>query len=452
MKKLLTLSVIGTYLILGSNPANADDYDTFGYQYSGDASIGNYIYGINNATGARTLLTTRLFEGNSISGTHVSANTGELIFKTGSAKTYEAYNWETNSWRTFEIANPTETVSGGLTLVERPSTAGGPSDSSLVLSNDGDGELLRVKQNEITAGGDSSATLIKKNTDGTIQLGTDTNDIDVVADGLNIDGAAVITKNTDGSIQLGADGNDIDVVADGLNIDGTAVITKNSDGTIQIGTDENDIDITSEGLAIDGEPLITKKENGELHIGKNSWITKEENGRQKVYAKDANGNPIPIDYTNGTKLLINGRDVEQSINNVGALSAALTGLPTVPTDTTLACGLGTGTHGGDFAFSGGCASKVNEKLSINYAASVTMPGQDYAGDFEDQFSARAGFVWKLGKATKPTKISMNEKKVFETKIKTLEDKNNQLLARLERLEKFALRDLNSKDLASYKLQ
>ena len=131
------------------------------------------------------------------------------------------------------------------------------------------------------------------------------------------------------------------MVADGLNIDGAAVITKNADGTIQIGTDENDIDITSEGLAIDGDPLITKKANGELHIGKNSWITKEENGRQKVYAKDANGNPIPIDYTNGTKLLINGRDVEQSINNVGALSAALTGLPTVPTDTTLACGLGT---------------------------------------------------------------------------------------------------------------
>ena len=165
------------------------------------------------------------------------------------------------------------------------------------------------------------------------------------------------------------------------------VLKKNTDGTIQIGTDENNIDITSEGLAIDGEPIITKKANGELHIGKNSWITKEENGRQKVWAKDANGNSIPIDYTNGTKLLINGRDVEQSINNIGALSAALTGLPTVSTDATLACGLGTGTHGGDFAFSGGCASKVNEKLSINYAASMTMPGQDYAGDFEDKFSA-----------------------------------------------------------------
>ena len=211
---------------------------------------------------------------------------------------------------------------------------------------------------------------------------------------------------------------------------------------------------------------VKRKNNGEIHIGDNSWITKEENGRQKVYAKDAAGNPIPIDYTNGTKLLINGRDVEQSINNVGALSAALTGLPTVPTDTTLSCGVGTGTHGGDFAFSGGCASKVNEQLSINYAASMTMPGQDYAGDFEDTFSARAGFIWKLGKATRPTQISMKDKKVMETKIESLEKKNktilskNQklenklstLMARLEKIEKIALGESKSKDLAVYPLK
>ena len=126
-------------------------------------------------------------------------------------------------------------------------------------------------------------------------------------------------------------------------------------------------------------------------------------------------------------------------------------LPTVPTNTNLACGLGTGTHGGDFAFSGGCASKVNEKLSINYAASMTMPGQDYAGDFEDTFSARAGFVWKLGKPVKPTLISMKEKKEFETQINTLEQTNKQLLARLEKLEKVALGSIQSKDLASNKI-
>ena len=211
-------------------------------------------------------------------------------------------------------------------------------------------------------------------------------------------------------------------------------------------------------ISINGTKIIEKKSNGELHIGENSWITKEENGRQKVWAKDAEGNAIPIDYTNGTKLLINGRDIEQSINNIGSLSAALTGLPTVPTDTTLACGLGTGTHGGDFAFSGGCASKVNEKLSINYAASMTMPGQDYAGDFEDTFSARAGFVWKLGKSSKPSLISMKEKEEFKKEISDLKANNKKIIAqnkalleRLERLEKIALDTSKSTDLAAIKL-
>jgi len=205
--------------------------------------------------------------------------------------------------------------------------------------------------------------------------------------------------------------------------------------------------------------MISEKADGSIHIGENSAVFKEEDGREKFWAQDANGKSIPIDITNGSKLLINGRDVEQSINNVGALSAALTGLPTVPTDTTLACGLGTGTHGGDFAFSGGCASKVNQKLSINYAASMTMPGQDYAGDFEDQFSARAGFVWKLGQAVKPTQISIKEVKKLKEEIISLKENNQNiisqnkfLLARLERLEKIALTKNNSKDLAIYKLK
>ena len=199
--------------------------------------------------------------------------------------------------------------------------------------------------------------------------------------------------------------------------------------------------------------MISKDDStGVLSLGENSLKIKETSNSQEMWATDSQGRIAPINITNGSKLLINGRDVEQSINNVGALGAALTGLPTIPTETNLACGLGTGTHGGAFAFSGGCASKVNEKLSINYAASITMPGQDYAGDFEDKFSARAGFLWKLGKAIKPTKISMKEKENFNKKIESLEEKNNQLLSRLERLEKFALKEIKSKDLAIYKLK
>tara|TARA_Y100000589_G_scaffold295382_1_gene301745 strand:- start:453 stop:638 length:186 start_codon:yes stop_codon:yes gene_type:complete len=52
----------------------------------------------------------------------------------------------------------------------------------------------------------------------------------------------------------------------------------------------------------------------------------------------------------------------------------------------------------------------------------TVTGQDYTGDFEDQFSARAGLIWKLGKAKKPTQISMNEKKFSKQKSKPLKIK------------------------------
>ena len=98
---------------------------------------------------------------------------------------------------------------------------------------------------------------------------------------------------------------------------------------------------------------------------------------------------------------------------------------------------------------------------------MTMPNQDYAGDFEDKFSARAGFVWKLGKSNKPTKISMNQKKEIDLKISKLENdnellktdnkelmaknneiisKNEKLLERLEKLEKIAVDLQKNKDL------
>ena len=70
---------------------------------------------------------------------------------------------------------------------------------------------------------------------------------------------------------------------------------------------------------------------------------------------------------------------------------------------------------------------------------------------------KAGFVFKLGELNKPTQISIKDKKVMETKIGTLTDKNEKLqnkvstlMARLERLEKIASRDIKSKDLAFIK--
>ncbi len=228
------------------------------------------------------------------------------------------------------------------------------------------------------------------------------------------------------------------------------------------GTDEL-IRVDSDGISTGGSSSksLVKYVGDELHIGENSWITKEEGGRQKVYAKDAAGNAIPIDYTNGTKLLINGRDVDQAIDNVGALSAALTGLPTIPQDSPLSCGIGAGAHSGSKALSGGCASKVNERLTFNAAASFIPANQEYQGT-DNSWSGRVGFVFKLGKITKPTLISMKEKKALQKKVesltsknKSIEDKNNELenrLAlqneRLEKLEQIALGLTSSTDLVS----
>ena len=77
------------------------------------------------------------------------------------------------------------------------------------------------------------------------------------------------------------------------------------------------------------------------------------------------------------------------------MSEAFTEIPILLTNTTLSCFWGNGTHPGNFAFSRVCTSKINDKLSINYAASMTIPSQDYVGDFEDTFSAKTGFVLKL---------------------------------------------------------
>ena len=317
---------MGSSLLLSTNPLKAD-YEAFGVDYSGDASIGNRIYGVDATTGNKTLLSTKVFDNNSWNpaSSFISSGSGELMIR-GAGDNFHAYNWKTNTWRDIE-------------------------DKS---------NFQKYFHKPIT--------------------------------------------NADDSTEV-------------------------------------------------------------ISIGENSLKLNETSNSQEMWATDSQGRIAPINITNGSKLLINGRDVEQSINNVGALSAALTGLPTVPTETALTCGLGTGTHGGDFAFSGGCASKVNDKLSINYAASMTMPGQDYGGDFEDKFSARAGFVWKLGKSVKPNLISMKENQKLTNEITDLKSENKklnkkitkfeteklELLARLERLEKIALSETNSQDLATIKL-
>ena len=244
-----------------------------------------------------------------------------------------------------------------------------------------------------------------------------------------------------------------------------------------------------------GEKVIQKKNTGEIHIGENSAIFKEENGREKFWAEDASGKSIPIDITNGSKLLINGVSVQDQIDtnksgistnssnikNLGdgvagatALTASLTALPQTSKESKLSCGVGTGAYSSKYALGFGCASKVNERVDINAGGSYVFGGsKSYGEGTLDSGVVKAGFVFKLGELKKSTQISMKEKKEFKKEISILKENNEKiisqnknlatknqsiiaqnkaLLSRLERLEKIALIGTKSKDLAVYKLK
>ena len=282
-----------------------------------------------------------------------------------------------------------------------------------------------------------------------------------------------------------------------VSVGGSTLAKMNSDGSIQIGADGNDIDITAEGLSIDGNPMITKQADGNIHIGKNSLITPEDHSTlsdgtkvHHLWAEDENDNKIPINI-HGSKLLIDGVEVTtgdsaqvttnknnistntSNIKNLGegvagstALTAALSALPQTSKESKLSCGVGTGAYSSRYALGFGCASKVNERIDINAGGSYVFGGsKSYGGGTLDSRVIKAGFVFKLGELNKPTLISMNDKQKLTDEITDLKSKNKnlnkkitkfeneklELLARLERLEKIALNEINSQDLASIKL-
>ena len=95
--------------------------------------------------------------------------------------------------------------------------------------------------------------------------------------------------------------------------------------------------------------------------------------------------------------------------------------------------------------------RFNERVDINAGGSYVFGGaKSYGEGTLDNGIIKAGFVFKLGELNKPAQISMKEKGNFKNKIEFLEGQNKQLLYRLERLEKIALKDIKSKDLVIYK--
>ena len=228
---------------------------------------------------------------------------------------------------------------------------------------------------------------------------------------------------------------------DGTTCDsGTDKVTLGGEGDSQLAI------IDSDGISTGGKNLV-KRKGDELHIGENSLVTVESGGRQKLYATDANGDAIDIDITNGSRLLINGRDVEKSIDNVGALSAALGSVPTISADSKFTCGFGAGTHSSAYAVSGGCASRVSERISLNAAVATVF--NNHTGDFDDNLSARAGFTFRLGQIDDTPKIAAQKAAQLHDEVAKMREENAMLFARLQKLEKLASLQMGeSNDLAS----
>ena len=64
------------------------------------------------------------------------------------------------------------------------------------------------------------------------------------------------------------------------------------------------------------DDLISEDASGEIHIGENSLVTIEQDGKQQLYATDANGDQIDINIKKGSDLLVDGKSVSQAITDV----------------------------------------------------------------------------------------------------------------------------------------
>ena len=266
-------------------------------------------------------------------------------------------------------------------------------------------------------------------------------------------------------------------------------IKQTSDGTISFGKSGSSTAIYSldaNGVSQGGTNLISRTSDGITSIGANSVKLQEISDIQRIWATNSSGTKIPINIY-GSDFQINGVSVQDQIDtnksgistnssnikNLGegvagstALTAALTALPQTSKESKLSCGVGTGAYSSRYALGFGCASKVNERVDINAGGSYVFGGsKSYGAGTLDSGVIKAGFVFKLGELNKPTLISMNEKEKMEDKIYSLEEKNEKILsknkkledkvstliARLERLEKVALNESKSQDLATIKL-
>jgi len=320
-----------------------------------------WVYSVDESDGSTSLLNSTAINGGGwqSAGTFVDDANGKIYIK-GGAGSWEVYNYITNSWDTDVPAVSGTEANGSLIMYQVPWNV--DSNGNAIIKSGTDSE-------------DSSATTILGSLDISDSSGT-----------------TLIEQNTNGNtIKIGEDASG----ETGLIISNTAAALDIQDGA--------------------GNTMIKVTSDGATHIGENSLVTQEVNGRQDLYATDANGNQIDLNIKSGTNLLIDGVNILDSIgadiSGSSAMSAALAALPNASPDAAYTCGLGTGLHDSSSALAAGCAAdfanfafvdnlpKIFERASFNIGSSFLMNGEPDLSEARDT-SIKAGITFKFGSPKK----------------------------------------------------
>ena len=294
----------------------------------------------------------------------------------------------------------------------------------------------------------SGNNLISKESDGSISVGTHSvkfgnegagvqsmwaTDADGVVDlnitngtDLKINGQSVLTEigNNETAIQS----NDVDIAANVASIQSNDSDIAANVAAIQ----SNDVDIAENTSAIQSNDAYIAA--NVAAIQSHASDISELRVNSSSYQRQINDNKSAI-RKNKKAIEINRANINSLGDGIAvsaALGAALSALPTTSGDSPFSCGVGTGGYSSRYAMSVGCAVKTSERLSFNAGGSYVFGGAaDYGNGSLSNIAGRAGFVFKLGKSQSSSKGDL------QSRVRELEDLNNTLMSRLERLEAIA---------------
>ena len=194
----------------------------------------------------------------------------------------------------------------------------------------------------------------------------------------------------------------------------------------------------------------------------------EENCAQSLYVTNAAGQPIDINITRGSNLLVNGsplslsalggvsrRQIRDFDRRAVALSSALSALPTYSGDTPYSCGMGMGIRGDRSARAIGCATDFShfgfsENLPSIIKNASFNAGSSFLMHDDADLTFKVGLSFKFGNPNSTTTVASRdhdlrykfnlaeqEKRSVKKKnarLQTLVKDNKQLQAQLDEIK------------------